>query len=165
MSDKWSGKKYLDASLEDVLDRANDSQNQSEIPFVSAVLAAKANRDQARAAKWTSFTASVSAFVAILALLNSICNQSTADTQQLALSERISDLHGELTGLKQQLAVASRDSVSASVQIKSLEAEITRLSRLAQAVVSSVPRHSHVPPPPVSKQNEESPKPATHEQP
>lgn len=123
---KPSGKEYLDAPLEDVIDRANQSINESEIPFVSAVLSAKANRDQRQAAKQTFFTAIVSVVVAVLSLISSVVIYRAQSQQENTLRTELTSLANKYEALNQKLQQSEIDRARLAEQIAALRQSQTK---------------------------------------
>lgn len=123
---KPSGKEYLDAPLEDVIDRANQSRNESEIPFVSAVLSAKANRDQRQAAKQTFFTAIVSVVVAVLSLISSVVIYRAQSQQEDTLRTELTSLANKYEALNQKLQQSEIDRARLAEQIAALRQSQTK---------------------------------------
>lgn len=123
---KPSGKEYLDAPLEDVIDRANQSINESEIPFVSAVLSAKANRDQRQAAKQTFFTAIVSVVVAVLSLISSVVIYRAQSQQEDTLRTELTSLANKYEALNQKLQQSEIDRARLAEQIAALRQSQTK---------------------------------------
>lgn len=123
---KPSGKEYLDAPLEDVIDRANQSRNESEIPFVSAVLSAKANRDQRQAAKQTYFTAIVSVVVAVLSLISSVVIYRAQSQQEDTLRTELTSLANKYEALNQKLQQSEIDRARLAEQIAALRQSQTK---------------------------------------
>lgn len=134
---KPSGKEYLDASLEDVIDRANNSKNESEIPFVSAVLSAKANRDQRKAAQQTFFTAIASVVVAILALISSVLIYRAQSQQEDTLKSELSSLVGKYEALNQKLQQSEVDRARMTEQISALRESQATTTTLLQTAINA----------------------------
>lgn len=132
-----SGKEYLEASLEDVIDRANNSKNESEIPFVSAVLSAKANRDQRQAAQQTFFTAVASVVVAILALISSVLIYRAQSQQEDTLKSELSSLVGKYEALNQKLQQSEIDRARMAEQISALRESQATTTTLLQTAISA----------------------------
>ncbi len=123
---KPSGKEYLDAPLEDVIDRANQSNNESEIPFVSAVLSAKANRDQRQAARQTFFTAIASVVVAGLSLISSVVIYRAQSQQEDRLRTELTSLASKYEALNQKLQQSEIDRAGLAEQIAALRQSQTK---------------------------------------
>ena len=122
---KPSGKEYLDASLEDVIDRANNSKNESEIPFVAAVLSAKANRDQKQAAKQTFWTALASVVVAVLSLVSSVVIYRAQSLQEDTLKGELASLTSKYEDLNRKVQQSEVDRARLAEQIVALKKPYT----------------------------------------
>lgn len=140
---KPSGKDYLEASLENVIDRANLCSNESEIPFVSAVLSAKANRDQRKAAKQTLFTAIASAIVAVLSLISSVVIYRAQAQQEGPLKAELVALTANYEALKEKLHVSEIGQTRLAEQITALKQSQEVTTKLLQTAVGVVPEHTH----------------------
>lgn len=132
---KPSGTEYLEAPLEDVIDRANNSTNPSEIPFVSAVLSAKANRDQRQAAKQTFFTAIASAVVATLSLFSTVLIYRAQSQQEDTIKTELTSLASKYETLNQKLQQSEIDRARLAEQITALKQSQATTTTLLQTAI------------------------------
>lgn len=140
---KPSGKEYLDAPLEDVIDRANKSTHESEIPFVSAVLSAKANRDQRQAARQTFFTAIASVVVAVLSLISAVMIYRAQSQQEDSLKTELTSLASKYEALNQKLQQSEIDRARLAEQIAALRQSQTTTTTLLQTAIGVMPKHTN----------------------
>jgi uncharacterized protein YlxW (UPF0749 family) len=128
MTEKFSEKpkptasEYLSASLEDIVERANKSTSESEIPFVTALLSAKASRDQKTASNRMFWVAVVTTVIAVVSLATTISSRTNSDaletyvrdlvehlSQQESelnfMSSKISDLEDEFAAARRELLI------------------------------------------------------------
>ena len=129
-----TGKEYLDASLEDVIDLANKSRHESEIPFASVVLSAKASQDQKLAAKYTSeaaasslstatsslSTAKVSLVIAFLSLCSPVLIYWHQSQQIDAYKTELTLLASKQEALSQKIHQSELDRVRLIEQVAAL---------------------------------------------
>lgn len=121
---------YLDASIEEIIERANKSSSESEIPFVTALLAAKAHRDQKSVSNKMFGVAIVTTFVALLALA-----QSYLESKDKSLTENeIAFLRSELSSLRSELTDTAKQLQSAIRKIDVLEKEREIYLRMAKPI-------------------------------
>ncbi|EOD9423332.1 hypothetical protein [Vibrio campbellii] len=111
ISGKPSSKQYLEASIEDVIDRANKSSSESEIPFVTALFAAKANEIQKKTSDKMFWVAVISVLVALLSLGNSFFSSVQTNKQSI-----------ELTNVKTDVLEQKKLIEELSESVESLEA-------------------------------------------
>ena len=142
-TDKPSGKEYLEAPLEDVIDRANKSTHESEIPFVSAVLSAKANRDQRQAAKQTFCTAIASVVVAILSLTSTVLIYCAQSQQEDSLQNEFTSLSSRYEALNQKLQQIEIDRARLAEQIAALMLSQATTTTLLQTAIGIMPKHTN----------------------
>ena len=63
---KKPGKWYLESSLEEVIDHANNNDNESEIPFTNMALSAKAAHEQIMTSKRMLFISGIMVLVGVV---------------------------------------------------------------------------------------------------
>jgi uncharacterized protein YlxW (UPF0749 family) len=106
-----TGKEYLAASLEDVIDRANKSSNQSEIPFVTALLAAKSHENLRKTSNRMFYVAIVTTVIAVLSLVQSYYSSignAALERELVEISDKISSQEKKIIEL--QIKITSTDS-------------------------------------------------------
>ncbi|MES2208562.1 MAG: hypothetical protein V4525_17435 [Pseudomonadota bacterium] len=116
---KPTASEYLNASLEEIIERANKSTSESEIPFVTALLSAKAYRDQKSISTKMFWTSIATAFIALFSLMNNyLDSKSKAETEK-----EIAFVRTELSSLQSKSFNISTQLQSAIHKISVLEKE------------------------------------------
>lgn len=113
---KPTAEEYLSASIEDVIDRANKSSNGSEIPFVTALFAAKAHENQRKTANKMFYVAIATTVIAILSLVQSYYSSVGKTAEQRSL-----------TSIKDTISAQERKIVELQVRVSDSESEIEYL--------------------------------------
>jgi hypothetical protein len=85
--EKPTASDYLSASVEEVVERANNSTNQSEISFVTALFAAKSHQDQKITSNRMFHVALITTFIAVISLGQSFFSsmQNSKKTEELTI--------------------------------------------------------------------------------
>ena len=105
-SSKPTGNEYLSASLEDVIDRANSKPIESEIPFVTALFAAKSHENQRKTSRNMLYVALVTIAIASLSLAQNYFSmvQNTKKERELsAIKELVSGQDKRITELQAKI--------------------------------------------------------------
>ncbi|WP_430009640.1 hypothetical protein [Methylophaga lonarensis] len=116
---------YLSASLEDIIERADKSHLQSEIPFVTALLSAKASRDQKASSNRMFWVAAVTTVIAALSFATTFSSRNNSDA-----------LDDSLSMIAESLMLLGHDINSLSDQINDTEKEIASTRLELQTLVS-----------------------------
>ncbi|HCG9061886.1 TPA: hypothetical protein NKB37_002980 [Vibrio parahaemolyticus] len=66
-----SAEDYINMSLEELIDKANSSPNESEIPFISLVLTAQSSKDQAKTSRRMFIVSMASLLIALCSVITS----------------------------------------------------------------------------------------------
>jgi len=113
---KPTAEEYLSASIEDVIDRTNKSSNKSEIPFVTALFAAKSHENQRKTSNKMFYVAIITTIIAILSLV-----QSYYSSVGKAAEQR------ELSSIKDAISAQERKIIELQMRISDSESEIELL--------------------------------------
>lgn len=124
---KPTAAEYLSASLEDIVTRANKSTSESEIHFVTALLSAKANRDQKRTSSKMFWVAVVTVLIALLSLIATYVaiGQESKTVEEIVVAKR------EVNELKKSMETTYSE-------MKALENELLKLRSTQEASLSEI---------------------------
>lgn len=135
---KPTAKEYLSASLEDVIDRANKSSNQSEIPFVTALFAAKSHENQRKTSNKMFYVAIITTIIATLSLVQSYYSsvRVTAGKQEIAsIRDTISEQETQIIEL--QIKVSATES-----KLESINAQKDEFLEMINKLTNSEIKHN-----------------------
>ncbi len=125
-SGKPSSEEYLSASLEEVIDRANKSQAESEIPFITALFAAKAFENQKKTSNKMFYVAIISTFIALLSIAFTYFE-----------SERKTEIENKIEITQKEVNNLQSDLDQTKKELKNIEQYIQMLeNKTAQSIKS-----------------------------
>ncbi|MEX0739828.1 MAG: hypothetical protein WD071_10855 [Pseudohongiella sp.] len=108
--DRPTGKEYLSASLEDVIDRANKSSNESEIQFVTALFSAKSLDNQRKTSNKMFYVAFLTTMIAALSLAQNYYSSiggAAVDRELVKIRNEVSDQDKEIIKLQTKVAATA----------------------------------------------------------
>lgn len=117
---KPSAQEYLDASIEEIIERTNKSPQESEIPFVTALLAARANRDQKSTSNRMFYMAIITTLITSFTLLFSWFNSNNKTKNEI----EVELLKTEMSNIRKELAETKRNLQDSNQQFLSLKSKV-----------------------------------------
>lgn len=139
--EKPTASEYLAASVEEVVERANKSSTESEIPFVTALFSAKSNQDQKRASNKMFYVAVTTTILAAITLgLNYFSFKENAKK-----IEEITIIRGELTS-QENIVVELKERISGMEStLDGLKSEREEYLKTIENIVKTIPHHEYAP--------------------
>ncbi|MCL1487563.1 hypothetical protein MIH18_03480 [Marinobacter sp. M3C] len=142
---KPSAQEYLNASLEEIVERANQNPNESEIPFVTALLSAKASRDQKAASNRMFWIALATTLIAVLSLVNSYYSNQKASTYEVKigyLEDKIDGFEGHIQSVTAKLYQLKRKQEDILLSQEEIQQNISKLSESQRPRSSRQTKHN-----------------------
>lgn len=118
---KVTAEDYMKMPHEALIDKANSSSLESEIPFITAVLAAQASKDQARTSKRMFIVSIVSLFIALCSVVVSWAQTNNEKGNNEELEHRVKSLELKNIDLNTKLSQLETLDVETSIKGKNNE--------------------------------------------
>jgi len=135
---KPTAAEYLAASIEEIVERANKSTSESEIPFVTALFAAKSHQDQKKTSNKMFYVAIVTTFIAALSLAQSYLSSH----QNTKMEEELKLVKSEIALQEQELTELKVKAAAFQSVVESLKAEKEEYVNIMKRLSTIVPPHS-----------------------
>lgn len=130
---------YLSASVEEIIERANKSSVESEIPFVTALFAAKSHQDQKRTSNKMFYVAVITTIIAAMSL-----GQSYISSRQEAEEiKEINSIRNELKGQERSIFELKERLIAIELAADALKVEREEHLKTIEYLIKTISRHEH----------------------
>ncbi|MBL8498526.1 hypothetical protein ABF87_03555 [Nitrosomonas sp. JL21] len=130
---------YLSASVEEIIERANKSSVESEIPFVTALFAAKSHQDQKRTSSKMFYVAVITTMIAAMSLGQSYIS-SRQDADKI---NEINSIRSELKGQESSIFELKEKLIAIELAADALKAEREEHLKTIEYLMKTVQRYEY----------------------
>jgi len=130
---------YLSASVEDIIERANKSAVESEIPFVTALFAAKSHQDQKKTSSKMFYVAVITTIIAAMSLGQSYIS-SGQDAEKI---KEVNSIRNELKGQERAIFELKERLIAIELAVDVLKAEREEHLKTIEYLIKTVSQHEH----------------------
>jgi len=135
---KWSAKQYLEASLEEIVDKANDSTHKSEISFITAVLNAKSHLLQKKSFVWMSSIAIITACTSMLSLVIIFINKPELSADIVYLTKENMEIKEKIISYENRILLLEKESEKLLEERNKIKLELERISSSFDALNKAI---------------------------
>ena len=130
---------YLSASVEEIIERANKSSVESEIPFVTALFAAKSHQDQKRTSSKMFYVAVITTMIAAMSLGQSYIS-SRQDAEKI---KEINSIRNELNGQERSIFELKERLIAMELVVDALKVDREEHLKTIEYLIETMSRHDH----------------------
>ena len=130
---------YLSASVEEIIERANRSSVESEIPFVTALFAAKSHQDQKRTSSKMFYVAVITTMIAAMSLGQSYISSS----QEADKIKEINSIRNELKDQERSIFELKERLIAIESVAEALKVEREEHLKTIEHLIKTISQHEH----------------------